>query len=156
MIVNLLYLIFTLSYFSTVISYTYDVEDNCDCEIKWYFSYIRYFSIAYIVMTIIAFLYAIMLVMSYNSTHIWHNNFARYIILMLILVKSVGMIVYFYCFYSFQNHIVNNKDNCGCYRGKFYDVVGIMTHVYVGLFALGVIKLLSNMIAKRKIKNDGQ
>lgn len=150
MILNFIYLILTLAYFSAVISYTYDIEANCDCEVRWYLDYVRYFSIVYITLTIVIFLYIILLILSYNSTHIWYNNIARYIILFTLVVKSVGMIIFFYCFYSFNTIVLKNKQKCGCYRNKFFDIITIATHVYLGVFILTIIKVISQTISNRK------
>jgi hypothetical protein len=152
MILKFIYLILTLTYFSAIISYTYDIETNCDCDVKWYFRYLRYFSIAYITITIILFLYIIMLILSYNTNHIWYNGIMTYIILITVLIKTIGLVIYFYCYYSFEKTVSNNKDKCGCYRGNFYDVMRMSTNVYLGMVIGGLLFSLSYIISSRKTK----
>jgi hypothetical protein len=151
MLTSIIYAILTLAYFSTIIAYTYDIETNCKCNVKWYFNYLRYFSIAYLTLTILVFSYAMLLVLSYNSSQIWYNSTAKYLILLLILIKIFGLCIYFFCFYKFQNKI--NDKGCGCYRGKFFDVIQIVTYVYFGFALLSFMLIIGNRIQKGKTQN---
>lgn len=149
MILNILYVIATLLYFSSVIAYCYEIEDNCSCDVKWYFDYIKYFSITYIVLTVVLFLYVIMLFIDRSSTMIWRNTVMKYVILFTILVKTLGLIIYFYAFNRFQKMIGQDK-KCGCYRDKLYDIINISTYIYMGLVSLSIILTISLKVMKHK------
>jgi hypothetical protein len=151
MITSIIYAFFTLAYFSTIIAYTYDIKTNCNCEVKWYFNYLRYFSIVYLTLTIFIFSYAMLLVLSYNSSQIWYNSVAKYLILLLILFKTIGLCIYFVCFYKFQNKITNK--GCGCYRGKMFDIIQVSTYVYFGFVVLSFMLMMGKRIQKNRILN---
>ena len=149
---NLVYFFATILYFSSVIAYSYDVQHNCDCDIKWYFDYLKYFSIAYIILTIILVGYVFMLHLANNITMVWHNTIMQYIIYMMILLKTIGLVIYFYSFYQLQKIINDKKDKCGCFRNKFYDIINISTYIYLGIILLGLIISTSKGIIQLRIK----
>jgi hypothetical protein len=151
MIASIIYAFLTLAYFSTIIAYTYDIDTNCKCNVKWYFNYLKYFSIAYLVLTVLVFSYAMLLILSYNSSQIWYNSTAKYLILLLILVKIIGLCIYFFSFYKFQNKITNKE--CKCHTGKFFDIIQIATYIYFGFALLSLMLTIGNIVQKSRTQN---
>lgn len=146
---NIIYFFATILYFSSVIAYSYDVQDNCDCDVKWHFDYVKYFSIVYMSLTFIIVGYVFMLHISHNTTMIWQNTIMKYVILMMVLLKTIGLIIYFYVFLQLQKTVNDNKDKCGCYRNKFYDIINICTYIYLGIICLGLIIAISRTVVKQ-------
>lgn len=148
--INLIYFLTTIIYFSLVITYTYDVQENCDCDVKWYFDFIKYFSIIYILLSVLVVGYVFMLYLSYTANMVWKNTIMKYIILMLILLKAIGLVVYFYIFFQFQKTINQNKNQCKCYGNKFYDIINICTYIYIGIVILGLILTIARLLIHSK------
>lgn len=138
-----------LIYFSAMLAYTYEIKTDCDCKVGWYFQYIRYFSIATIVLRTILIFYAISIILSQTRSLIWENSVVKYIILLLFVLNTVGNIVYVVSLARYFDIVEGNND-CECYKGKFYDVMRIASYIYIGLFVINTAYFVATMIVPKK------
>jgi hypothetical protein len=148
MIINTIFQLFILAYFATILAYTYSI-DGCKCATrKWYFKYIRYYSMAMIISMVLLILllfvalYVFMKYVSNDDTMTTFTYTIKYTSLLYVLFLVVGNSVYIYALSEYQNFvegIPSNSDKCNCVYKKFYDVARILSYIYIVLLIVNCI-----------------
>ena len=146
MIIQFIFALVVIGYFSSMIAYTYDINRECDCQVKWYFDYLKYFGVVTLIIRVFTILYVIGLILSHNTTQIWENDTMKYLLLLFFIVNIAGNGVYIYALYKYNQIIENSNNDCQCYRGKFYDVMKVASYIYIGVFGLNAIIFLSTYV----------
>lgn len=139
-----------LTYFSAMLAYTYDIDDDCDCKVGWYFQYIRYFSMATIILRTILIAYVIVIILSQTRTLIWENNVVKYIILLLFVMNTLGNVGYIVSLFKYFENVEDNNNDCNCYQGKFYDIMRIASYIYIGIFIINASYFIANLASPKK------
>lgn len=142
MIINIIVTFLTIAYFATILAYTYSI-DGCKCaNRKWYFKYIRYYSMAMVILKVLVTGYVILVLISQTDTMIFENNIMKYILLLYVLFLLVGNSVYIYALSEYQNfveRIPSKSDKCNCVYKKFYEVARVLSYMYLVLLIVNCI-----------------
>lgn len=143
-----------IAYFSLVIHYAYNTEEDCECNKKWEFKFIKYYSPVVLSLLILQFFYTIVLFFSNNLTQIWENNTTKFAMLFLIMVNMMAMPVYFYAVFSYI-HRMDERECPKCSFGKKYEVMKYSSIVYAVCVSFSTILFIGFKVSERvKIKKN--
>jgi len=149
MIIDILFALVVVIYFSAILAFTYDVDEKCDCKSEWYFDYIKYFSMSAIILRVIFVLYTIVIIMSYNTTFIWENNAVKYVILLLFTLNIAGNAVYIYSLFKYLGIVDDDSTSCECHRNKFFDIIRIASYIYIGILCIKTINFIVKILVSK-------
>lgn len=104
-IINIIVTFLIIAYFATILAYTYSI-DGCKCATeKWYFKYIKYYSMVMIILKSLVTAYVILIIISHNQTQILENNVMKYILLLYVLFLVIGNCFYIYALSKYQEFV---------------------------------------------------